>query len=1102
MQLLAYRKGRFPGPTLNLKLLLAMKFTSLLLLITTLQLSASGFSQGITITVKNAPLESIFKEVEKQTVFRFVYTRESLSHSRPVSINVKNETIENLLRLCFVDQPLSFVIEENFIIIKIKQERKVADPFIEIRGKVINEQGEPMAGATIKVKNTNKWVVADDNGEFILKDIQGSEVLVVSYAETEPVELRIANRSFIEIKLKAAANELDQVVMTAYGQTTRKLNTGNIAKVTSDEIGRQPVSNALAALEGRVPGLLITQTNGYAGSAFSIRIRGQNSLLQGSEPLFIIDGVPLASGNENLNQVSAASAISPFYVVNPADIESIEVLKDADATAIYGSRGANGVILITTKKGIAGKTKLEINGYTGFSRITRSMDMLNTQQYIQMRKEAQFNDGVPATISNSADILVWDTLRYTDFKKMFIGNTATTSDLQIAASGGQGSTQFRVGIGYHQESTVLPTDLSDKKLSGNFSFNHTSPDKRFKTAIKTIYSFVQDNLPYKDMASAINNPPNMSLYDSTGNLNWQEGGVTYRSVLGSSIDANPLSILKTKYRGEFQNLSLNLQFSYLLHKKLNVIVNSGFNTIFSDETRIHPSASLDPYNTVLPYSYFGNMNRRSWIAEPQLEYLDKIGIGKLRILGGVTWQENISKGMTTDASNYTSDLLLNSISGAGTVKSSNTYRQYRYFAMFGTANYNIGDKYLVNLSGREDGSSRFGPGRRFNLFGAVAGAWIFSNERVIADKLHFISYGKLRGSYGTTGNDQIRDYLFLDTWNASSAVYLQTPVILPSALFNPVLAWEETKKLELALELGFFKNRLQFSLSYFRNRSGNQLINYALPVQTGFSAITRNFDALVQNKGFEVILQGKGIGNKKLEWNAAITLTVARNKLLKFPGLETSSYATDYIVGQPVSVKQLYHYLGVDPATGVYTFADVDRNGSYNRSDRTVILNVEPEFYGGMNQSLRYKNFRLDVFFEFRKQLGNNYLRNLRVPGYRFVNQPLIVLNRWQNPGEIADIQKFTATTSTLAYKNANSYLDLSDAAYTDASFIRCKNLSIDYALPAKWLQYVKMGSASIYVHAQNLFVLTRYVGSDPENQNIVALPPLRTIAIGIHFNF
>jgi TonB-dependent starch-binding outer membrane protein SusC len=647
----------------------------------------------------------------------------------------------------------------------------------------------------------------------------------------------------------------------------------------------------------------------------------------------------------------------------------------------------------------------------------------------------------------------------------------------------------------------LPTNLADSRASAHVNLSHSSPDKKFTISFKSIYSISKINLPTRDPGAIITMPPNLKLYDSTGMLNWEEGGVLFKNI-GFSPDVHPLAVLQTKYAGEYQHLSNNLQIGLELFKGLRLNTNLGYNLVLSDEARLHPSTSLDPFNAVLPYAFFGNQTQKGWIAEPQLDYTRKMGKGKLAFLVGATWQENITKGFLTDASNYTSDLLLNSVAGAGKVILNNNYEQYKYTALFGRLNYNWADKYILNLSGRRDGSSRFGPQNRFNNFGAAGIAWIFSNEAAIK-KLSFLSFGKLRASYGITGNDQIPNYRFQDTWASGGSTFQQEPVLLPTALFNPVLGWESNRKFEAAIDLGFLKDRLLFSTAYFKNLSGNQLVNYNLPIQAGFSSIVKNINALIENKGLEFTLQFQNISRENLQWNSSINLSIVRNKLVEFPGLETSSYANRYIPGEPLSVRMLYQSLGVDAATGVYSFMDADKDGLLSSNDRVIFKNTEPKYYGGLRNSISFKGLEIDVFFEFRKQEGPNYIGNLlMVPGYRFFNQPSLVLERWKTAGDNSSIQRYTATTATDAYKYAKSFLALSTAAFDDASYIRCKTVSVSYSLPVQWGWNAGVEKMKVYVQCQNLFTLTSFAGADPENQRVNALPLMKTITGGIQFIF
>ena len=1081
-----------------------MKMLALLLTVASLQMTARGYSQGITISVKNSPLEKVFKAVEQQTIYRFVYSGEAMALSKPVTLDVKNESIDNLLKLCFEGQPLSYSMEEKFIIVKIAEEKKkITEPFHDVKGKVVNENGEPVGGISIIIKGTNTGTITNKEGEFILTGIDPIAILIVSGAELETQEIRINNRSFITIQVKGRVGDLDQVVMMAYGQTTKRLNTGSISKVSSEEISKQPVSNPLAALYGRVPGLEIIQSSGVPGSTFKVQIRGQNSLIQGSDPLFIIDGVPFAAGNNVISQVTSAAnnprqisegGLNPFNSINPADIESIEVLKDADATAIYGSRGANGVILITTKKGRPGRTKANISFYTGLSKVSRTMDLLNTQQYIQMRKEAFANDGAIPTSSNAPDLLVWDTTRYTDFKKLLIGGTARTTDVQISLSGGNTNTQFLIGGGYRQETTVFPGDLSDKRGSVHLHLTQSSSDKKFHTLLLVNYSSDKNQLIRTDLTTFIAYPANFpSLYDSTGKLNWVFYDNAYR---------NPLADLFRKYTAQSENLISSLQLSYKIFPGLNIRASLGYNTLHNDEISISPKTSIAPQSTTLASSEFGNSFLKSWIIEPQINFIKQFGKGKLDLLAGATFQDISNNSRFISATNYRNDLLLGSLSGAGAISADNNSSHYRYIAVFGRLNYNWNDKYILNLSGRRDGSSRFGQGKQFANFGAAGFAWIISNERFIKKALPFMSFGKVRLSYGSTGNDQIGNYMYLDTWSPTSQTYQNVPGLLPTRLYNSDYAWEINRKFEAALELGFIKDRILISTSWFRNRSGNQLIQYTLPIQTGFNSILQNFPGIVQNTGVEVSISTKNITSKKLEWTSSMNFSIPKNKLVSFPGLATSSYSTRYVVGEPLNLINAYHFLGVDPATGVYKFQDLDTNGVLNSKDKVISGYSGAKFYGGLINTVKFQNFELSFLLEYKKQTGRNYYSTLGVnlPG-RPVNQPVLVLDRWQKPGEVTNVQRYVATAGNPAFA-ANTNLASSDAVYSDASYTRIKNISLSYQLKTSWLKKIHAENCRFSLEGQNLFTITKYTGADPENQNLYRLPPLRTLMGRIQITF
>ncbi|NCU03361.1 MAG: TonB-dependent receptor, partial [Chitinophagaceae bacterium] len=557
------------------------------------------------------------------------------------------------------------------------------------------------------------------------------------------------------------------------------------------------------------------------------------------------------------------------------------------------------------------------------------------------------------------------------------------------------------------------------------------------------------------------------------------------------------------YKAINENLNTGLQLSLSLASFLTFKLNTGYNLFRSNERSLHPAASLDPASASLPFSNFANNRTGGFIIEPQLEYGQQVKQLRITALLGATAQHTAAEAQSVNGLNYTSDLLLASIAAAPLVIGTNTENLYRYTAMFTRITMHLKNKYLLNLSARRDGSSRFGPGNRFGNFGAIGLGWIFSKEKALQYQ-SVLSFGKLRSSYGITGSDQVGDYRYLDTWQNSSLTYLNANGLQPARLFNPQYGWEVNKKFEAALELGFFNDKLFFSAAWFQNRSGNRLVNYSLPAATGFTSVLRNWDALVQNTGWEFLFTSQNIETKNSSWSTTFNISLPQNKLVSFPGLDASPYRNTYRVGQSLAVIYAYQYLGVDPATGIYTYHDLDSNGTLNTADYQLLGKTDPVFYGGIGNTVSIGQFRFSCFFEFRKQLGRNYLATqaATIPGRGMFNQPALVLDRWQKPGDIATIQRYTTTTNTPAYIAAVTQLASSNAIFSDASFIRLKNIACSWSLPQALAAKMKLQSLSIQLAAQNIFTFTRYKGADPENQNFFVLPPLRTLTGGIQFTF
>ena len=677
-----------------------------------------------------------------------------------------------------------------------------AMPQQPIRGTVTDTQQNPIPGVSIRLLNSNTGTQTDLEGAFNL-NATPSDTLVISYLGFKTLTLPVGNQTKFTIALQQDVTALGEVTINAgYYNTTRREQTGSIARVTAEEIERQPVTNPLAALQGRMPGVFITQNTGVPGSGFQIQIRGQNSLrTDGNQPLYIIDGVPFSSediGDASTN-VGIVGGISPLNTIDPASIASIVVLKDADATAIYGSRGANGVVLITTKKGSAGDTRFQVSYRYGVAQVTSHFDLLNTQQYLEVRREAFANDGITDYPANAYDVNgTWDENRYTDWQKVFIGGSAAYTDVDASVSGGSEQTRFRLGGNYHRETTVYPGDFAYQKLGIQSHVGHTGLDGKLSLDLSNSFSYQRNSLPGTSLLSNILRlaPNAPKLYTEEGDLNWE-----------NSTWTNPLSQFEKTYSSDTYNLITNLKISYQILPGLLVSSSFGYTDIrFNDElaqphTQYDPALGYDSSRSMITKS---QNFRKSWIAEPQLNYTKQIKDFKLDVLAGTTLQNQISNALQYAGLGFSNNNLISNLGSANAVAIGNdTHTQYKYSALYGRINLAFQDRYYLNLTGRRDGSSRFGPGKQFSNFGAVGAAWVFSAEEALTES-EILSFGKLRGSYGSTGNDQIGDYQYLDTYTLTGSTYGGVSVLEPSRLFNPDFSWETTRQLELALETGFF----------------------------------------------------------------------------------------------------------------------------------------------------------------------------------------------------------------------------------------------------------------------------------------------------------
>lgn len=963
----------------------------------------------------------------------------------------------------------------------------------QVQGTV-TDRSSPLPGVTIAIKNKlNSAAISDYTGQYSLA-ASPSDTLIVSFIGYKTAYIPVNGRKVVDIQLLYDTTTLQEVRVNAgYYSVKESERTGSIARITSKDIEAQPVTNVLATMQGRMAGVSITQSTGVPGGGFEIKIRGQNSLrVDANAPLYIIDGVPYSSESigSNYTGTTFPTQSSPLNNINPDSIESIEVLKDADATSIYGSRGANGVVLITTKKGKAGKTKFSVTASTGAGRVTKFIKLMNTQQYLSMRRQAFVNDGI--TQYNPWDYDVngtWDQNRYTDWQKELIGGTAQITDLQGSISGGSDNTQFLLSGSYHTESTVFPGSFMYKKGGSQISLNHHSVDQKFRLSFSAGFNTQDNDQPSYDYTyDARTLPPNApALYNADGTLNWENG--TWQ---------NPLRNLNTKFESKTNDLTANTVLSYEIIPGLTAKGNFGYTNLDNNETRIIPSTIYNPaYNVSSARSviFLNNTNRSSWIIEPQISWKKDLGSSKIDVLLGSTFQSQQTSRISQSGTGFTSNSLIYNLAAAKISRvllSDETL--YKYQAFFGRVNYNYQQRYILNLTARRDGSSRFGPGNQFANFGAAGLAWLFSNEAFMRG-VSWLSFGKLRASYGTTGNDQIGDYQFLDTYSNTGVIYNGTAGLSPTRLFNPNFGWEINKKLEAALEIGFLQDRIFTTAAWYQNRSSNQLVGFPLPGSTGFTSYQANLDATVQNTGLEFTLRTINISGGSFTWTTNLNLTFAKNKLVRFPGLENSTYNEQYRIGQPLNIELLYKFKGVDSQTGIYSFEDLNNDGQITfPEDQQTIVDLNPKYYGGLQNQLVYKRLSLDFLFQFVKQKNRIYPMG---PAGMMSNQQQRMTDSWTKAGDQTPYQIYTTGYNYDALNGDYLYYD-STASFTDASFIRLKNISLSYNLPLG----LNSTQCKVMIQAQNLITFTKYKDGDPEFTSYGFLPPLKVLTVGIQLTF
>jgi TonB-linked SusC/RagA family outer membrane protein len=1118
------------------KTLLVMKLTAFLLLVTCLQTVGRGYSQTITLTLKNKPLQAVFKEVEKQTGYTFIYTRELLVNTVTVTIEAKSASLQQVLNDCFREQPITYIIEGRFIVIKNK--KVVAPPVVAVATvaesasgtisiRVVGEIGEPLAGASVHFRQLDKLKsmgITNEKGEYRVPDLENGvytlEVTFIGYERVVKeitVPDKVANHLIV---LKKSVSVLDEVQTIAYSKTSLRYNTGDITTITSQEIAKVPVPNVLQALQGRVAGMFVNEVSGQVNGAFQVQIRSLNTLSggakptpgsfqQGGQPLYIVDGVEYPASSSlplsNLPGISNfESGGNALNYLDPSLIESINVLKGADATAIYGSRGAFGVILITTKKAKAGRHSVNINGSYGFSTVGKMPTLMNKGQYLDLRRNALANDNLTPGITDYDLNGTWDTTQSTDLKKFFMDSHAPVMKLNASYSGGSSNTSFLLGAQYNTIGNIQRSKGSVRSGGMNFSMNTATNDRKFTTTFTGSYTNnLNDMVPVDFAGSGLYTAPS-SPYPllPDGKLNWVNG-------------TNPAAALNAIYRNSTDNLVANAVLNYTPLKGLTFTASGGFNLLTGKEFNALPSSYFNPA-TFTPAQTYSSVNLyriRTYSADPRVEYTrllwDK---GRLSLTAGGTLVDVLTQKNSFTGSGIPIDALLNNPALANSANAGITYTlsPKRYIGGFAILNFRWADKYILSVNGRRDGSSVFGNDKQFGNFWSVATGWIISDEPWFKGLRGFIDFLKLKASIGLVGGSAIAPYAYINTYGFSSNSYGGGIGLSPQNLANPYLHWETNRNREVGLTVDLLKGRVNIDAIYYFNTVGDQLISQPLAGTTGFSSFTNNTQAQIRTYGSELTLNTKNINNTNFIWSTRINVTLPRTKLMSYPGVDNLVSNVNYVIGKPITGVKLFNYAGVDPATGVYHFINADGvKGDFNPlvspvfinnlKDRTEFINLAPKYYGGILNTFTYKNLSLDFLVSVTNRMGPSYLAfQSYAPGTFNVNFPVDIANkRWMKPGDMASVRKATVND----FSNQNYFVN-STGGYTDATYARLQNLSIAYRLPGRLLKRARMSTLSMYAAGQNLYTISKFKNLDPENMLASRMPPLRTYTIGLTLTY
>jgi TonB-linked SusC/RagA family outer membrane protein len=975
-----------------------------------------------------------------------------------------------------------------------------------ISGKVTAaEDGSSVPGVSVVVKGTTAGTVTDTDGVYRISVPSGSETLTFSFIGFQTQDIAIANRTVIDVSLVADIQQLNEVVVVGYGTQIKQDLTGNIASVKGDELKNLPVPNFTQGLQGRAAGVFVESNSGRVGEGIKVRIRGASSLSGTNEPLYVVDGIPINTSSFNNNQAAGTSSNgAALSSINFNDIESFEILKDAAASAIYGSRATNGVVLITTKRGKAGKTTINANLSYGFNTPTNShRGFLNAQQYVDYYKQAAINgakydynrNGNPdgylseqAAIDDYSKIMTGRFNRYsggtdwqnnkvdTDWEKQAYQKNPMVKMLTLSAAGGTEKTKYYMSGEYSKQDGILLKNKFER-LSTRLNIDQ-QVSKKIKVGMnmsiaRTVTGRTSNDNDFGTPMQIVALAPITPIRDSNGNLN-DRPVTTYYNPLLNAEDGHYTATTFRNIGGLYGQWDIIEGLSFRSEVGYDVLTEND-DQFFGRLTQSKSTNGFGQSDWLRTFNYTTNNF---------FTYNKMLGARlSMDATLGMSYQKSSTDITDVQGQQFPSDDL-QKINSAGKVTGgSSSLSQWSVLSYFARVNFKFADKYLLSASGRIDGSSRFGPENRYGVFPALSAGWILSEEGFLKGQTT-ISFLKPRVSAGTVGNAGIGDYSWQGLW--SSDRYNSSATLYPNQLANNKLGWETTTQYDAGIDFGLFNNRITGELDYYAKYTHGILYNKPVPGNTGFSTITSNVGKM-QNKGFEIVINSVNIQKSNFKWTTSVNFSQNQNKVTQLDGEVTEVPGNDgrflnsLVVGQPLGVFYGPKYAGADPNNGdaLYYKADGETTNNYNLAGNYVVGNPNPKYYYGINNQFNAFGFDLSVLLQGVQ--GNSIINGgggfMSANGDWFDNQTLDQLNSWKKPGDITQVPEARWNWSGLIPNGTSA----SSRYVYDGSYLRVKTVTLGYNFPAAVLSRLKLSQLRIYATGQNLFTFTKYPGWDPE---------------------